>query len=86
MVIRRLFQKKLSKIQHFQEYFQNYKIDRLKEIPDLDKWLEDRINKDINDSEVIYTIRGEMVKSKGEAIIANFLYINSIDYEYEKSI
>lgn len=25
-----------------------------------------------------------MVKSKGEAIIANFLYINSIDYEYEK--
>lgn len=78
------FQRNYQKYNTFQEYFQNYKIDRLKEIPDLDKWLEDRINKDINDSEVIYTIRGEMVKSKGEAIIANFLYINSIDYEYEK--
>ena len=34
--------------------------------------------------EVIYTIKGELVKSKGEALIANFLFRNNIDYEYEK--
>lgn len=32
------------------------------------------------------TINGEIVKSQEEVDIANFLYLNSIDYEYEKSI
>ena len=60
-----------------------YKKDKLKEIPDLTKWLQERIDKSIN-SEVTYTINNELVKSKGEAIIANFLYKNNIDYVYEK--
>lgn len=30
------------------------------------------------------TLLGEFVKSRGEALIANFLYRNSIEYEYEK--
>lgn len=32
----------------------------------------------------LYTIRGEKVKSISEVRIANFLYINGIDYHYEK--
>lgn len=35
-------------------------------------------------SEMIHTLKGELVKSKGEAQIANFLYRNNIQYEYEK--
>lgn len=50
----------------------------------LKKYNDERIDKKINDSEIIRTIKGEIVKSKGEAIIANFLYRNSIEYQYEK--
>lgn len=32
------------------------------------------------------TLRGELVRSKSEVIIANMLYQNNIDYEYEKEI
>ena len=77
------FQQNYQKYKTFDEYFDSYKKYKLQEIKDLEKWLTEKIDKDIN-SEVIHTIRGELVKSKGEAIIANFLYINSIDYEYEK--
>ena len=77
------FQKNYNKYNTFDEYFTNYKKDKLKEIPDLTKWLQERIDKSIN-SEVIYTINNELVKSKGEAIIANFLFKNNIDYVYEK--
>lgn len=77
------FQKNYDKYNTFDEYFINYKKDKLKAIPDLTKWLQERIDKSIN-SDVIYTINNELVKSKGEAIIANFLYKNNIDYVYEK--
>lgn len=45
----------------------------------VDDMLERLLNR-----EVVYTINGELVKSKGEAMIANFLFCNNIDYEYEK--
>lgn len=45
----------------------------------IDNWVEKRIN-----SENIMTIQGEIVKSAGEAIIANFLYKHGIIYSYEK--
>ena len=45
---------------------------------------ENRIEKDINREDYPKTIQGEMVKSIGEARIANYLYINGIEYQYEK--
>lgn len=68
----------------FDEYFENYKERKLKEISNLKEWNNQKIDTKINDSEVITTIKGEIVKSKGEALIANFLYRNSIEYKYEK--
>ena len=77
------FQENYDKYPTFDEYFESYKKYRLSEIPDLKKWIYNMIDKDLN-SEIITTIKGEIVKSKGEAIIANFLYKNGIEYEYEK--
>lgn len=77
------FQENYDKYPTFDEYFESYKNYRLSEIKDLKKWIYNMIDKELN-SETIRTIKGEIVKSKGEAIIANFLYKNGIDYEYEK--
>lgn len=77
------FQENYDKYPGFDEYFESYKKYRLSEIPDLKTWIYNMIDKDLN-SETIITIKGEIVKSKGEAIIANFLYKNGIEYEYEK--
>lgn len=79
-----------DKYNTYEELFSAYKYKRLDEallsrndIANLSKVINDKIEKDIN-REVIYTIKGEMVKSKGEALIANFLFCNNIDYKYEK--
>ena len=77
------FRENYDKYPTFDEYFESYKKYRLSEIQDLKKWIYNIIEKDLN-SETIRTIKGEIVKSKGEAIIANFLYKNGIEYEYEK--
>ena len=77
------FQENYYKYSTFDEYFESYKKYRLSEVPDLKKWIYNIIEKELN-SETIRTIKGEIVKSKGEAIIANFLYKNGIEYEYEK--
>lgn len=77
------FQENYDKYPTFDEYFESYKKYRLSEVPDLKKWIYNIIEKELN-SETIRTIKGEIVKSKGEAIIANFLYKNGIEYEYEK--
>lgn len=77
------FQENYDKYQTYQEYFNAYKKSQLSEIEDLSKWINDGIERILN-SEVIHTLKGELVKSKGEAQIANFLYKNNIEYEYEK--
>lgn len=77
------FKENYDKYITFDEYFESYKKYKLSEIPNLKEWINNRIDKDLND-ETIKTIKGEIVKSKGEAIIANFLYKNGIEYEYEK--
>lgn len=77
------FKENYEKYQHFDEYFENYKKYRLSQIEDLKKWLEEKITKELN-SEIIKSIKGEIVKSRGEAEIANFLYKNGIEYQYEK--
>lgn len=65
----------------FKEYKQ-YKLEEaynigLKEV--INSWIENKLN-----SEYIITIKGELVKSVGEATIANFLYKHGIDYAYEE--
>lgn len=77
------FQENYDKYPTFQEYFNDYKQTQLSQIQDLDSWINQGIEKSLN-SEVIHTLKGELVKSKGEAQIANFLYRNNIPYEYEK--
>ena len=77
------FKENYQKYQTFDEYFESYKKYRLSEIENLQQWIEAKIDKDIN-SETIKTIKGEIVKSIGEAKIANFLYQNNIEYQYEK--
>lgn len=67
----------------FEGYFEFYKKTKRSEIEDLNKTLKEMIDQKIN-SEEPTTIQGELVKSKGEAIIANFLYSNGIEYYYEK--
>lgn len=74
----------------YEELFNAYKNKRLNEAllfcndtNNLKNVINEKLEKDLN-REVIYTIKGEMVKSKGEAIIANFLFCNNIDYKYEK--
>ena len=46
----------------------------------IDEWVTKKYKSDNG----VVTIKGELVKSVGEAVIANFLYKHGIDYSYEK--
>ena len=74
-----------DKYETYNLLFEAYKNKKLEEANDIG--LKDVVNglleKSLN-REVVYTINGELVKSKGEAVIANFLFCNNIDYKYEK--
>jgi DNA helicase-4 len=68
----------------FDEYFNAYKADRMWQdapivIDKVNRIKEKRMNEDQP-----RTLKGELVKSYGEAKIANYLYMNGIDYKYEK--
>ena len=77
------FLENYDKYVSFDDYFDAYKKHKISEVGDLDSMLDSMIESSLN-KEHIYTIKGELVKSKGEALIANFLFCNGIDYEYEK--
>lgn len=83
-IFSKYFKENESRYTSFDEFFEDYKSIKISEIKDLKTFVEEKIEKEINRDDNIYTIQGELVKSKGEAIIANFLYKNSIDYKYEK--
>lgn len=67
----------------FEEYFEEYKKYKLSQVGDLKQYVEERIEKRLN-KEIPLSINNEIMKSKGEALIANFLYRNNIEYKYEK--
>ncbi len=73
-----------QKFDTFEEYFEDYKkrkyITQNNKTGGVHQYLINRLS--LRNS--LYTIRGEKVKSIGEVRIANFLYINGIDYTYEK--
>lgn len=74
-----------NKFETFEKYFNDYK--RRKYITEkrrkggIHQYLINRLSS----KKTLYTIKGEKVKSIGEVRIANFLYINGIDYYYEKT-
>lgn len=82
--IARGFVENYYKFPTFDEYFLDYKKRKFKlesgKPGGIHQYLINRLNSD----ELLYTIKGEKVKSIGEVRIANFLYQNGIDYTYEK--
>ena len=71
------------KFDSYEEFFKAYKEYRISQITDLDSHIRMQLDHDYN-QENIYTIKNELVKSKGEAMIANFLFMHNISYDYEK--
>lgn len=67
----------------FDSYFNAYIKKKVSETKNITQKVIDITDSKVN-SELPRTIKNERVKSKGEAVIANFLYCNNIDYTYEK--
>lgn len=79
------FRDNYDKYNNFDEYFNSYKLFRLNELKKenkLDIFIKDKIEALLNQENIV-TIKGEFVKSKGEAIIANYLFTHNIEYLYE---
>jgi len=73
------------KFNDYDTFFKSYKEYKIEEA--LNKGIKDVINEWIDKkikSENIITIKGELVKSVGEAVIANFLFKHGIEYKYEE--
>lgn len=68
---------------NFDDYFEAYIEKKIRETKDILQKTMDIADQKVNGN-FPTTIRGERVKSKGEAVIANFLYCNGIDYQYER--
>ena len=79
----KIFKECVERFDTFDEYFDYYKAEKIKEWGDIRSILKDKADEYAN-SESPKTLRGEFVKSKGEAAIANYLLSNGIDYEYER--
>ncbi|MDO5829296.1 MAG: UvrD-helicase domain-containing protein, partial [Methanocorpusculum sp.] len=67
----------------FDQYHEAYIEQKIKETPNVVTKVIDIADHKANAASPV-TIKGERVKSKGEAIIANFLFCNGIDYAYER--
>lgn len=78
------FIENFEKFDTFEKYFEDYKkrkyLAENNKVGGIHQYLINRLS--LRNS--LYTIKGEKVKSIGEVRIANFLYINGIDYSYEK--
>ena len=78
------FIENFEKFDTFKEYFEDYKkrkyLTENNRTGGIHQYLINRLS--LRNS--LYTIKGEKVKSIGEVRIANFLYINGIEYSYEK--
>lgn len=78
------FIENFEKFDNFEEYFEDYKkrkyLTENNKAGGIHQYLINRLS--LRNS--LYTIKGEKVKSIGEVRIANFLYINGIEYSYEK--
>lgn len=83
ILLGKFFKENYDKYETYDEYFKVLKTDKIKNIIDQNDYITTKLEHDYN-QENIYTIKNELVKSKGEAIIANYLFMNQIPYYYEK--
>lgn len=83
VLLGKFFKENYDKYETYDEYFKALKIDIIKNIIDQGNYITSKLEHDYN-QENIYTIKNELVKSRGEAIIANYLFMNQIPYYYEK--
>ena len=75
-----------EKYNSFEEYFDAYKKNCLWEASEnLPEKVERETQRRLN-ADVPMTLKGEIVKSVGEARIANFLYKNNIDYDFKDDV
>lgn len=79
----KFFIENFDKYKTYNELFNAYKKFKISEIEDLETYVNKKLEYEYN-QEIIKTIKNEFVKSKGEAIIANYLFMHGIDYSYEK--
>ena len=82
--IARGFIQNYEKFDTFEDYFEDYKKRKYNTEASKKGGIHKYLLNRLNSEKSLYTIRGEKVKSIGEVRIANFLYINGIDYAYEK--
>lgn len=73
-----------QKFETFEDYFEDYKKRIYKRESKNENGIHIYIENKLNSKTNLYTIKGEKCKSLGEVRIANFLYINGIDYKYER--
>lgn len=79
------FNENYLKFNDYDTFFSEYKKYKIKEALNIgikkviNEWVDKKIK-----SENIITIKGELVKSAGEAVIANFLFKHGIEYKYEE--
>ncbi len=69
---------------NFDDYFESLIKYRLKEVNNFDSLLKRSIATSIN-ADIPRTLMGERVRSKGEAMIANWLFRHSISYTYRQA-
>ena len=69
----------------YEDYYKDYKEREIRNQPIfiIENKVSDYVKSNLN-GELIKTIRGEVVKSAAECVIANYLFSNNIDYSYEK--
>lgn len=78
------FKENYKKFNSFNDYFQDYKKRKFEQEKDYIKTYNyNRIEKALKLKYPV-SIKGEIYKSVGEAKIANYLFKNGIDYQYEK--
>ncbi len=77
------FKEHYSEFDNFDDYFKSFVEQKICETSDIVTRLIAITDKRLN-GEYPMTIRGERVKSKGEAVIANYLFCNEVDYTYER--
>ena len=73
------------KFDNFEDYFNNYKKRKYERESKNKGGIHQYIINRLNSEKILYSIKGEKCKSISEVKIANFLYINGIDYEYERT-
>ena len=84
-IFSKYFFENYPKYETYPEFFNSYKEYKQLEAKNIglkkvvDHWIYKRIN-----SDVIITLKGEVVKSASEAVIANFLFTHGIEYTYEE--